>query len=186
MSNKNINNVDQIRDLIFGSQIKEFDEKFNHMDANIKSLHEQLKRTFEESHSTLQKETGRALEVLEKKIDNLSTTTHKERSSLKELIDTLDENLQDKLGLQKEEFDAKLKITKENISDEQQKVSASIQATREELNHLLQKKLAALSDDKLSRDSMAQMLLEVAMKIQGTDMAAMLGEENQTETETEK
>ncbi len=184
MSNKNINNVDQIRDLIFGSQIKEFDEKFNQMDTSIKSLHEGLMRTFEESHSKLQKETERALEVLEKKIDNLSMTTHKERGNLKESIDTLDENLQEKLRLQKEEFDAKLKITKENVSDEQQKISAFIQATREELNHLLQEKLAALSDDKLSRDSMAQMLLEVAMKIQGTDVAAMLSEENETETET--
>ena len=29
MADKSVNNVDQIRDLIFGSQIKEFEERFN-------------------------------------------------------------------------------------------------------------------------------------------------------------
>jgi len=181
MSDKKVNNVDQIRDLIFGSQIKEFDEKFNQMNANIKSLHEEIKRNFQESHNKLQKETERAAEVLEKKIDNLSTTTQKERTKLKELIGTVEESLQDKMGLQKDEFDTKLKITKENISDEHQNISASIRATRDELNQLLQSGLSTLSDDKLSRESMSQMLLEVAMKIQGTDMSEILSEENEAE-----
>ena len=181
MSDKKVNNVDQIRDLIFGSQIKEFDEKFNQLDANIRSLHEEIKRNFQESHNKLQKETERAVEVLEKKIDNLSITTQKERTKLKELIGTAEESLQDKMGLQKDEFDTKLKITKENISDEHQNISASIRATRDELNQLLQNRLSALADDKLSKESMSQMFLEVAMKIQGTDMTEILSEDNEAE-----
>ena len=180
MSDKKVNNVDQIRDLIFGPQIKEFDERFNQLDAKIKSIHEGILHTFRESHSRLQKETERSLEVLEKRIDNLSSSTQKERAKYKELIEIVDDGLQNKLELQKDEFDTKLKITKETIEDENQKLSASLQAIRDELNYTLQSRLASLSEDKLSKESLAQMLLEVAMKIQGTDMTAILNEDNES------
>lgn len=181
MSEKNANNVDQIRDLIFGSQIKDFEEKFNQVNNALKILEDKITKTFSESHIKLEKETERSLEALEKKIDNLSSTTHKERVKLKELIDTTDESLQNKLANQKDEFDTKVKIMKENTSDEHQKIAESMNAMKTEISETLHTKLASLSDDKLSRDSMAQMLLDVAMKIQGTDMNALLTEEKKSD-----
>ncbi len=181
MSEKNANNVDQIRDLIFGSQIKDFEEKFNHFSASLKSTEESMRRTFEESHSKLQKETERSLHALEKKIDNLSNTTQKERTKLKELISTTDETLHDTINNLKDEFDTKLTIVKENISDDNTKMSQNIESLKNDIYNTLEAKLATLSDAKLSRDSMSQMLLDVAMKIQGTDMGALLSEEKETE-----
>ena len=181
MSDKNANNVDQIRDLIFGSQIKDFEEKFNQLNNTLKILEEKMTKNFSESQVKLQKETERSLEALEKKIDNLSTTTHKERTKLKELIDATDESLQDQLSNQKDDFTTKLKIMKENTSDEHQKIAESIEAMKTELTETLQTQLATLSDDKLSRDTMAQMLLDVAMKIQGTDVSALLTEEKKSD-----
>jgi len=177
MSEKNANNVDQIRDLIFGSQIKEFEEKFNQLNATLQSVEEKITKAFNESYDKLQKETERSLEALEKKIDNLATSTQKERSKLKELIDTTDDTLHDQLNNQKDEFATKLKIMKENAADENRKMLDNIQVMKAEIQTAVEAGLSSLSDDKLSRDSMAQMLLDVAMKIQGTDMTALLTEE---------
>jgi len=177
MSDKNANNVDQIRDLIFGNQIKDFEAKFSQLNDTLRVMEEKMTKTFNESHVKLQKETERSLEVLEKKIDNLSSTTQRERSKLKELIDSTDDNLHEQLINQKDEFSTKLKIMKENVADDSKKMSENLNAMQKEIQATLDKGLAGLSDDKLSRDSMAQMFLDVAMKIQGTDMAAMLTEE---------
>jgi len=181
MTEKNANNVDQIRDLIFGSQIKDFEEKFNQVNNALQILENKITKTFSESQIKLQKETERSLEALEKKIDNLSRTTHKERTKLKELIDSTDESLQDQLSNQKDEFTVKLKIMKENTSDEHKKIAESIEAMKIELTETLQTKLTTLSDDKLSRDTMAQMLLDVAMKIQGTDMSTLITEDKKSD-----
>jgi len=177
MSDNNTNNVDQIRDLIFGSQIKDFEEKFNHLTLTLKGMEESMTRTSEESHLKLQKETERSLDALEKKIDNLSTSTQKERNKLKELMSAADETLQDNLNNQKDEFATKLNNLKENISDENKKMAQSIETMKNDIHNTLEAKLATLSDAKLSRDSMAQMLLDVAMKIQGTDVGMLLAEE---------
>ncbi len=177
MSEKNANNVDQIRDLIFGSQIKEFEEKFNQLNTTLQAVEEKITKAFSASYDKLQKETERSLEALEKKIDNLAASTQKERSKLKELIDTTDETLHDQLTNQKDEFATKLKIMKENTADENRKMVENIQAMKAEIQTAVESGLVKLADDKLSRDAMAQMLLDVAMKIQGTDMSALLTEE---------
>ncbi len=180
MSDTNTNNVDQIRDLIFGTQIKDFEEKFNHLTLALNSMEETMKGTFTESYSKLQKETERSLDALEKKIDNLSSSTQKERAKLKELMNAADETLQDNLNNQKDEFTTKFNILKENISDDNNNMAQSIASLKNDIYNTLEAKLATLSDAKLSRDSMAQMLLDVAMKIQGTDVSMLLTEEQKT------
>ncbi len=181
MSEKNANNVDQIRDLIFGNQIKDFEAQFNQLNDTLKIMENKMTKAFNESHVKLQKETERSLEVLEKKIDNLSTSTQRERAKLKELIDSTDENLHEQLINQKDEFSTKLKMMKENVADSNSKMSENMKTMQSEIQATLQKGLTALSDEKLSRDSMAQMLLDVAMKIQGTDVNAMLAQGTKTE-----
>jgi len=181
MSEKNANNVDQIRDLIFGNQIKDFEAQFNEVNDTLNVLENKMTKAFNESHAKLQKETERSLELLEKKIDNLSSSSQKERTKLKELIDTTDESLQGQLSNQKDEFTTKLKMMKENVSDDNKKMADKMTAMQREIQATLEKNLNSLSDDKLSRDSMAQMLLDVAMKIQGTDVNAVLAQGTKTE-----
>lgn len=181
MSEKNANNVEQIRDLIFGSQIKDFEEKFDQLNNTLQIVEEKITSVFNDSHNKLQKETERSLELLEKKIDNLSSTTQRERTKLKELIDTTDESIQEQLANQKDEFATKLKIIKENAADENQKMSDTINTMKKEIETSLDAGLNNLSDEKLSRDMMSQMLLDVAMKIQGTDVSAVLAQGAETE-----
>jgi small-conductance mechanosensitive channel len=182
MADKNMNNVDQIRDLIFGSQLKEFDERFETLNKTLHKAEEKMHQTFKEAHTKLQRETERALEALEQKIDNLSTMTQKERHKLKDLIDTTDETLQTQMNNQKNEFLTKLKIMKENMEDENEKMNKNLSQMRSQIEAALNKGLADLGDEKLSRDVMAGMLLEVAMKIQGTDVNTLLTQEQKPET----
>jgi DNA anti-recombination protein RmuC len=176
MAENNVNNVDQIRDLIFGSQIKEFEARFAQMEKSMAETERALLKQINDVSSKIQRETERALEVLEKKIDNLTISTQKERNKLRELIDTTDESLQSQLTAQKEEFATKLKVLKESMEDEQRKLADEMDAMKREIDAHMNEALAALGDDKLSRDVMAQMLLDVAMRIQGTDMSAVLSE----------
>ncbi len=181
MSDKNANNVDQIRDLIFGNQIKDFESQFNQLNDTLVVLEDKMTKAFNDSHVKLQRETERSLELLEKKIDNLGSSTQKERAKLKELIDTTDESLQSQLSNQKDEFTTKLKMMKDNVADDNKKIADRMTTMQREIKATLEKSLSTLSDDKLSRDSMAQMLLEVAMKIQGTDVNEVLAQGTKTE-----
>ncbi|SFV90456.1 hypothetical protein MNB_SV-4-1350 [hydrothermal vent metagenome] len=182
MAEKNMNNVDQIRDLIFGPQMKEFEEKFATLGKSLNDIEKKIMQAFKESHNKLQKETERSLEALEQKIDNLATATQKERTKLKDLINTTDETLQTQLQNQKNEFLTKLKIMKENIEDENEKMKENLSLMQSQIEATLQEGLSSLGNEKLSRDAMAGMLLDVAMKIQGTDVGSLLSEETKPES----
>jgi len=181
MSDKNINNVDQIRDLIFGSQLKEFDSRLTQWEMQIQELEKSILKSFNESYSKLRNETEQSIEILEKKIDNLDISSQKDRAALKELISTNEEALIEKINAQKNEFDTRIRIIKDNLSTQNQDTESSIFEMKRSIEELISQKVQTLSDDKLSRDSMAQMLLDVAMKIQGTNITDTLMQGNDAE-----
>ena len=183
MSDKhnNDNNIDQIRELIFGSQIHEFEERFKQIELRMGNLIGNLRNEMVKSHEGLKKKTKRSLTVLEEKIDNLAAATQNEQHHIKKMIHNVDQELRDKVAMQKDEFKTRLKMTRESIADEQEQIRESIRTTRNELHDILENRLNALADEKLARDQMAQMLLEVAMKIRGTNVTALLT--NKTEDE---
>ena len=178
---ENSNNVDQIRELIFGSQIKEFEARFAQIEKNIAESGRDLAKKIDEITTKLKKENDRALEVLEKKIDNLALSTQKERTKLREMIDTTEEALQSQLASQKEEMETKLKVFKESVGDEHDKIAQMMATMRKELENAIREGLDKLDDAKLSRDAMAHLLVDVAMRIQGTDAAAVMNEGGKSE-----
>lgn len=181
MADKNANSVDKIRDLIFGSQIKDFEAKFNQLNDTLYVIEDKMTKAFNTSHVKLEKETKHSLDLLANKIDDLSLTTQRDKTKLKELIDASDKSLQEQLAHQKDKFVTKLKIIKENVENDNNKIVDNMATMQSEIQATLEKKLSLLSDDKLSRDSMAEMLLDVAMKIQGTDVNTILEQGTKTE-----
>ena len=174
MSEKNSNNVDQIRDLIFGSQIHEFEARFEHLEKALQASEAQMMQALDETFNAFRKKTDRSLEALEEKLDHFGATAIKERVKFKELVDATDESLQDQLNSHKEEFTSKLKLIKENMVDDNKKVSNDLVKMRQEVLDRLEKYVQDLSHEKVSRDSMAQMLLDVAMKLQGTTVHSLV------------
>jgi len=166
MSDKNANNVDQIRDIIFGSQIKDFQVQFMQLNDALKNMEDEIERSFDESNIRIQKKTERAFEILETKISNLSIFVENERIKLKELIDGIDENFHKQLAEQKEEFDTQFKMIKKDIVDDNTKMKEYIEIMQQEIQSTLEKNLIGLSNDKFSRDSIAQKFLDIATKIQ--------------------
>ncbi len=170
----NLNNVEQIRDIIFGNQIREFDTRLNKLDDDIKSLEQKMIKAFSRSHIKLRTETERSMEVLEKMINSFAITAQQDRIKIKEMIDSTDTNLQSQISNQKDEFLNKLRMMKDNMSDEKRRTSENMYNLQKEIENALNSGMSSLSDDKLSRDSMAKMLLDMAIKVQGTDINSVL------------
>lgn len=181
MSKKNESNVDRIRDIIFGSQMRESEEKFTQVNSELSALETRLVTLFEESHTKLRRETERSLEVLETKIDNLASIAKKDKSKLRGLIDATEESLQERLSHQQEEFSGRLKMMKENAADEHSKIIETTQSMKVEVEAALKEGLGALAQGSVSRESMAQMLVDMAMKVQGTEMDEILDAGEETE-----
>jgi DNA anti-recombination protein RmuC len=181
MTEKNTNNVDQIRDLIFGSKIKEFESRFTLIEKKLAETEHEFIKRMNDLSVKMQRDAERTYEVLEKKLNNLMLSTQKERNNLRELIDTTEETLRTKISDQNEEFTTNFKVLKKSIDEQHQKLTTHIDTIRRELEAYLNEKIAAYDNDKLSKDMLVQTLIDAAIRIQGTDISAILQEGMETE-----
>lgn len=107
------------------------------------------------------------LELFGKIIEADAIRSEKERGKIRALIESNDVTLKGYFVTHKEEFNRKLKNLKESVLDEKKKNEAQIEILERELQTMIKEGLSTLGEEKLSRDAIAQLLLDMAMKIQG-------------------
>jgi len=173
--NRNINNdVEQIRELILGPKIKEFEKRFEELEISLKEQENRLAKQFSELFDKLRRETKRTFETIDQRIDDLADVSRKDRLKLKEMINNSDENLQTQIRTLKNDFKAKLKINIENLEDEDRKIRKQLEEFQDRLEKIIQREIGLLDKEKVSRESMATMLLDLAVKLQGSDINDMM------------
>jgi len=176
------NDVDQIRELIFGSQIKDFEVKFSQLNSKVDQMKEQSAKAINESYMKLHREIERSIDLLERKIDTVASSAQKEKSKLRELLDSTDEALQEQLATQKDEFLTKLQVMKEGVDDEHQQIDQDLKVMKQHIERNLEEGLKKLSDEKLSRDMISQALIDMAMKMQNPESSPKLNQGVKPET----
>ena len=94
------NNIDQIRQLIFGEQIQDYDRRFNNLVKQMGHLSETLEQTSQEIHNKIhqaEEETVRKIdEARQAVMKDLDLRTKKIQQQLKEIQQILDELDHDK------------------------------------------------------------------------------------------
>ncbi len=160
-------NVDQIRDIIFGSQMRDYEQRFARLEERM--LHES---------DSLRGETNSRLDALEAYIkqevsslmDQIATERGEREEDTRHLSNELDKHseamdkkmatLQDKLAQgHSDARDALLEQSKNLLSE--------IQNVRTSLTEQLNKSVNELDDHKTDRRALADMLSEVAMRLTG-------------------
>ena len=174
MSKKNVNNIDRIRDIIFGSEMKAFEKKFVHLEAAIEEIDERVEALLDEFYglrNSIEKEFGSIHKSVEKKIDTLVAATHKEQAKLKKKIAASNTDLQQQLKDQKNKFGAKLKAVKESIATDKVESTFRMKKMISEIERSLQQDIKSLHEEQLSRENMAQILLAMAEELQNNSLS---------------
>ncbi len=87
------NNVEQIRELIVGSQMREYNTRISQLEAALASLQEGSRKGFNETHENLSNELNNAVTTSDKKIRALDLKAGEERAEMRAQIEQLEEKL---------------------------------------------------------------------------------------------
>jgi len=138
-------NVDQIREILFGSQTREVNQRFEKLESDMKRSFDELKSKIEQNQKDLKDE-----------LCEIKENALKQEKRLQRNIDLLNEELNTKHEqLYKEQLDNKNSLT-ENMN-----------LLKLEILEILELKLSQMNDIKLSRDDAASIMIEAANKIKG-------------------
>ena len=178
-----LGNITQLQELLFGEQIKEYDRKFEQTQKHIDKLESdinEVRLTLEERlvqlEKSLTKEIETAVDSLEKKLKCLSLTTQDETSKLKQELKQTSQTSYNNINSIQESLNSQTNNLKTELVKTKEILDKDIQTLRQQLLEKIEKNLSELSEDKVSRGDLGEVLFELCLKVKGADFVPDLKE----------
>jgi len=160
-------NIDQIRDIIFGAQMRDYEKRFIRLEEKMQG-----------EAATLRSETSNRLDALELYIkqevgsllDQLSLERGEREDDTRHLSDELSKKSKEadkKNGQLQQSLNQGKSELRDALLDQSKSLLKEIQSVRDTLNTSLNRSTDELRDDKADRRALADMFNEVAMRLNG-------------------
>jgi methyl-accepting chemotaxis protein len=160
-------NVDKIRDILFGSQMRDYDKRFTRLEERLAkaadALRDDLKKRFDSLESFVQQEVESIHQRLKaekaERMDADKELTRETRDSSKTLdhrLSQLDEHLSSAQG-----------DLRARILDQSKAMLNEIQKSHSEMESSLEREAEMLRNEKTDRATLADLLTEMALRLKG-------------------
>lgn len=169
-----LGNVDQIREILFGSQSRELNKRFEKLEIDIKRSFDDLKSKIEFSQKEFNQKLENEVELISKRIKNLTTTQQDELADIKESGLKQEKRVQHSIDLLNEEIGVKLEQLTKDQNDSKKAMSEELNFLKLEVFEFIEDKLAQMNNIKLSRDDAAEIMMEAALRIKGDNIQTQL------------
>lgn len=167
---KTSDHIEQIRDIIFGPQKREYDERFEQVIAEIRRSRSDSSARMDELRASLEERMTAGMSALDQAIRQLSARVDSETTHLQKQLDKAEQKLNTDIAALTHRVDQENSALRHDIADSRSKLQAEMRNAREELTKNLDTQSSELRETKVSRDVMAEMLQEVAMKLKGVEV----------------
>jgi uncharacterized phage infection (PIP) family protein YhgE len=158
-------NVDKIRDILFGSQMRDYDKRFVRLEERLAkaadALRDDLKKRFDSLESFVQQEVESLHQRLKteksERVETLKEFTRETRDSSKALenrLSQLDEHLTAAQG-----------DLRSRILEQSKVLSTEIRKTHSEMESSLEREAETLRNEKTDRATLADLLTEMALRL---------------------
>lgn len=169
-------NIDLIRDIIFGSKLQEYDSRLEKLESKFSSLEQEMRDRTLAVKSECLAELQASVESLEQKIKSLSLTTQRDNVEVRQLIDRSYKNFSISLESIDKTLISQNTSIRKDLSETKENFQEDIRRLKSEVFDELEKRFSRLTDAKVSRNDMADLLFELGLKMKGTEFAPKLRE----------
>jgi len=158
-------NVDKIRDILFGSNMREYEKRFSRLEERLTkssdALRDDLKKRFDTLESYVREE-------MESNNQRLKAEKTERNEGLKELTrETRDssKSLEKKLSQLEEQLTSAQADLRSRILDQSKSLSNQIQKTKDDLEAALDREAETLRTDKTDRAQLADLFTELSLRL---------------------
>jgi len=158
-------NVDKIRDILFGTQMRDYESRFARLEETLiketVEIRETSRRRFEQLENYIHKEFEAVQARLKSERDERTDVASQHSRELKELSDTLSRRIRD-LDDRGTSVERDLR---NSLLQQARDLTEEIRARHDELATLLEKRVHELRDGKTDRAALASLFTEVALRL---------------------
>jgi valyl-tRNA synthetase len=168
---RRLGNVDQIRDLLFGSKLAEYEQRFQEydrqlkqMDANLTELKAETRDRLNLLRSDLLSEMQIGLDKLNRQVDQLQlSSTEQGRKSL-----SIEQRCAQDIESVKQSLTDQTQFLKTDLIQTRRQMQEDLVRLSEKLTQALYAEVANVHDTKLSQVDLADILFELCLKLKNS------------------
>jgi uncharacterized protein (DUF3084 family) len=173
---KRLGNISQLRELLFGDQINEYDHRLEQYHQRLNSLETNLQQSQAAIEARLTQLEQKLLEQInavassgEQRSKYYYLKTQSEQHQLQQEIEHLSQSSQENIDLLHQTLNNNTNSLKTEIAQSKSDLDRDITLFNQQLSHKLETHLQELIINKISRTDLAEVLLELSLKLKETD-----------------
>jgi len=171
-------NIEQIRDILFGVQMRDYEERFARMEermvTQVTDLRDETTKHFDSLENYIKKEVESLSDRLKTEQDNRAKSIEEFSSKLKDTTASFEK----KISQLEEDLDKKSSDFRQQILDQSKKLLDEIYQKHEETSTAIAQEAQDLRSDKVSSSILSQLFVDMGTRL-GNDPAVKLNPESQ-------
>jgi gas vesicle protein len=160
-------NLDKIREILFGSQMRGYESRFRQLEELIERSSNEIRETTRRRVEDLERFFQSEINALEGRLRNEREERLAGHNLAGEELRKLGETIQTRLTELQEQALQSSRDLRREILDQSKRLDDEIQSARENLSVALERKVQELRHAKTDRSALAAMLNDLAMRLNG-------------------
>lgn len=171
-----LGNIDQIRDIIFGAQLRDYDNRLSKIESDVSMLRQEVRDRLDQIRASLSTEFQTTVEALDKKLKSFSLAHQEEGADLRAQVDRLNRKFSGGIQILDEALDSQTVLLRQELGNVKTQIQEDTMALRNQVLEELDRRFSSLSETKASKDDLAETLFELGMRLKGTEFIPKLRE----------
>lgn len=169
-----LGNIDQIRDILFGSQLRDYNTRLDQVESTVSVLQQEIRDRTDELKQSMFKEIQAVVDAMEKKIKSMTLKDNEEKIEIRQQLDRLSKRLSANVTTLDETIDKQTSALRDDLTSSREKLQGDILDLRNQIFDELDKRIANLTKSKVARSDMAEILFEVGLRLKGSEFVPEL------------
>ena len=166
-------NIDKIREIIFGSNMRDYEVRFARLEEALKKESQDMREAMRQRVETLESFVHKELAALESRLNTERAERSENHSHLAHELSTASASIFKKIGeFESQEAQAKREI-RNDLLQQSKELSDALRVKAEELVTMLERRAQELQHAKTDRTALAGMFNELALRL--TDQFKVTG-----------
>jgi len=169
-----IGNIDLIRDIIFGSKLQEYDTRLDKLESHLSLVEKEIGDRIEQVKADCLTELRASVNSLEEKIKSLNLNSQKDNADIRQLIDRSYKNFSHSLESIDKTVGSQTSSIRKELSETREKLQEDTRHLKAQIFDELERRFSTLTDAKLARNDMAEILFELGLRIKKAEFTPEL------------
>ena len=158
-------NVDKIREIIFGGQMRDYERKFSRLEERLSKEASDLREDGRRRLDALENFFKQELEALGERLRAEQRVREESAQSQSQALRDTGQTLERKLAQFEEQTARGQRELRQQVLDQSKTLGEEIRQKHDDLRALLEREVAALGNDKTDRAALASLFTEVALRL---------------------